>query len=158
MDGVDTSDGRGGKGRSVGIPSSEPAFAGSRPAVLIVDDDPDTRRLVSLILGSRFTTLEAENGEKALKALERSYIFGQPEGGIRLVLLDVMMPGTDGITLCREIVREYGVKVVMLTARNTRLDVEAAIRNGACDYIVKPFSKDTLVAKVSRHLYGSLPN
>lgn len=136
----------------------KPVVVSSRPAVLIVDDDPDTRRLVSLILGSRCMTMEAEDGEAALKALERSYVFGQPEGGIRLVLLDVMMPGIDGFTLCREIVREYGVKVVMLTARSNRADVETAVRNGACDYIVKPFSKETLIAKVAKHLYGSSPN
>jgi len=54
-------------------------------------------------------------------------------------------------------VKEYGVTVMMMTARNTRADVETAIRSGARDYIVKPFDKATLLAKLSRHLYALSP-
>jgi DNA-binding response OmpR family regulator len=128
-----------------------------RPVVLVVDDDPDTRKLVSLMLADRYMVLVSENAEQALRHLERSVAFGHSASAIKVVLLDVMMPGTDGFTLCRRIVKEYGVTVMMMTARNTRADVETAIRNGARDYIVKPFDKATLLAKLSRHLYALSP-
>lgn len=139
-------------------PSPTPdAEADQRPIVLVVDDDPDTRKLVSLMLADQCKVLVSENAEQALRHLERSVAFGHSASSIHAVLLDVMMPGMDGFTLCRRIVKEYGVTVMMMTARNTRADVETAIRNGARDYIVKPFDKATLLAKLSRHLYELSP-
>ncbi|MCC7354170.1 MAG: response regulator [Anaerolineae bacterium] len=131
-----------------------PTLAPDRSVVLVVDDDPDTRKLVSLMLAGQYAVLEAEDGEQCLRSLARSAHFGPAEGGISLVLLDIMMPGTDGLTLCRRIVKEFGVIVIMMTARSMRADVETAIRNGARDYMVKPFTKTTLLAKVSKHLYA----
>ncbi len=70
-----------------------------RPVVLVVDDDPDTRKLVSLMLADRYMVLVSENAEQALRHLERSAAFGSSANSIKVILLDVMMPGMDGFTL-----------------------------------------------------------
>ena len=65
-----------------------------------------------------------------------------------LVLLDLMLPGTDGIDVCREIRAESGVPIVMLTAKSDTIDVVVGLESGADDYIVKPFKPKELVARV----------
>ncbi|NOZ28594.1 MAG: response regulator [Chloroflexi bacterium] len=126
------------------------ASAEMRPAILIVDDDPELRRLISLILGDRYQVLEANNADEAIRVLDRS-AFGPAGSQIKVVLLDIMMPGMDGITLCRRIKKEFGVPVIMCTARVTKGDVQAALRNGADDYLAKPFDHQTLITRVARY-------
>ena len=65
-----------------------------------------------------------------------------------LVLLDLMLPGKDGIEICREIRAESGVPIVMLTAKNDTLDVVVGLESGADDYVAKPFKPKELVARI----------
>lgn len=123
-----------------------------RPAVLVVDDDTDVRKLVGLVLKDHAVVLEASNAEEAIRKLDIATVPGSAIQRIRAVLVDIMMPGMDGIALCRRIRREFNIPVIMLTARSSPADVEAAVRNGASDYIVKPFDYRLLVDKVSKHL------
>jgi two-component system response regulator MtrA len=69
-----------------------------------------------------------------------------------LVLLDIMLPGTDGIEVCRQIRAESGVPIVMLTARADTLDVVVGLESGADDYVMKPFKSKELVARVRARL------
>ncbi len=112
--------------------------------VLVVDDDPDVRSLVELKL--RLEGLEvvtAASGEEALAQLSVQTV--------DLVVLDLMMPGIDGIEVCRRI-RDTAeiahLPVIMLTARAQEKDVERGLTVGATDYVVKPFSPRELMVRV----------
>ncbi len=110
--------------------------------VLVVDDDPDVRALVELKL--RLEGLEvvtAETGEEALAMLSMQ--------SFDLVVLDLMMPGIDGIEVCRRIrERNADLPVIMLTARAQESDVERGLTVGATDYVTKPFSPRELMLRV----------
>src|SRR3954447_22484219 len=69
-----------------------------------------------------------------------------------LVLLDLMLPGTDGIDICRQIRAESGVPIVMLTAKSDTIDIVVGLESGADDYIVKPFKPMELVARIRARL------
>ncbi len=84
------------------------------------------------------------DGERAISAF-RSV---KPD----LVLLDVMLPGTDGIDVCRQIRAESGVPIVMLTARSDTVDVVLGLESGADDYVIKPFKPKELVARIRARL------
>ncbi len=112
--------------------------------VLVVDDDPDVRALVELKL--RLEGLEVvsvASGEEALAMLSVE--------SFDLVVLDLMMPGVDGIEVCRRI-RERpetaDLPVIMLTARAQETDVERGLTVGATDYVTKPFSPRELMLRV----------
>lgn len=113
-----------------------------RNRILIVDDDPDIREVLSVLLGSEgYGIIQAENGEAALERLQRFR-------DIDLVLLDVMMPGLSGVEVCAKI-REFStVPVLFLTAKSTDQDKLAAYTEGGDDYLVKPFSQTELLMKV----------
>ena len=109
--------------------------------VLVVDDEPIVREVVVRYLtreGHR--TLEAADGLAARAAIERS----NPD----LVVLDVMLPGTDGLELCRWIRSTSELPVIMLTARSEEADRIVGLELGADDYVTKPFSPRELVARV----------
>ncbi len=111
-----------------------------KETILIVDDEFRLRKLVGDFLRKAgYGVLEAENGQRALTLLS-------PD--IALVILDVMMPGSDGWTVCREIRRKYSIPVIMLTARSEEADELFAFEIGADEYITKPFSPQILVARV----------
>src|SRR5205823_4945393 len=74
-----------------------------------------------------------------------------------LVLLDLMLPGTDGIEVCRQIRAESGVPIIMLTAKSDTSDVVRGLESGADDYVVKPFNPKELVARVRTRLRPSVP-
>src|SRR6058998_1019451 len=84
------------------------------------------------------------DGDAALAAFRRD----KPD----VVLLDLMLPGTDGIEVCRQIRAESGVPIVMLTARSDTVDVVLGLESGADDYVVKPFKPKELVARVRARL------
>ena len=110
--------------------------------VLIVDDEQRIRKLISDFLQREgYTVLEADNGQSALAlfAAER----------IDLVILDVMMPEPDGLTVCREIRKKSSVPIIMLTARSEELDQLFAFELGADEYVTKPFSPKVLTARVN---------
>jgi DNA-binding response OmpR family regulator len=114
-----------------------------RPVVLVVEDEPNIRELVCLHLGlENYECVECADGESALK-LTRSRHFD-------LVILDVMLPGLDGVTVCRAIRRESenpDVPVLMLTARREESDKVVGLESGADDYLTKPFGVRELVAR-----------
>ena len=110
--------------------------------VLIVDDEQRIRKLISDFLQrDGYTIVEADNGQSALAlfATER----------IDLVILDVMMPVPDGLTVCREIRKKSSVPIIMLTARSEELDQLFAFELGADEYVTKPFSPKVLTARVN---------
>src|SRR5580765_8893971 len=114
-----------------------------RPAVLVVEDEQNIRELVCLHLGlENYDCIECGDGESALK-LARSRHFD-------LVILDVMLPGLDGVTVCRALRRESenpDVPVLMLTARREESDKVVGLESGADDYLTKPFGVRELVAR-----------
>ena len=109
--------------------------------VLVVDDEPIVRDVVVRYLEREgYATLEAGDGEVARDHLERSL----PD----LVVLDVMLPGTDGLELCRWIRSRSELPVIMLTARGEEADRIVGLELGADDYVTKPFSPRELAARV----------
>ena len=123
--------------------------------ILVVDDDAEIRTLLSEYLernGYRVST--AANGKAMWAALEVK----KPD----LVVLDVMMPGDDGLTLCRNLRAQSGVPIIMLTARGEDTDRIVGLEMGADDYLAKPFNPRELLARVksvlrrSRSLPGNL--
>ena len=114
--------------------------------VLIVDDEPRIRDLIREHLQyAGFTCAEAGDGTQALAELAN--------GGIDLVILDIMMPFMDGMTCLREMrTRKIMTPVIMLTARSEEYDKLAGLEGGADDYVVKPFNPLELTARVKSQL------
>ena len=109
--------------------------------VLIVDDEPIVRDVVARYLKrDGFDTLEAGDGNAARELIERS----PPH----LIVLDVMLPGTDGLTLCKWIRARGDLPVIMLTARGEEADRIVGLELGADDYVTKPFSPRELATRV----------
>ena len=109
--------------------------------VLVADDDEHTVELVSLYLRRAGYSVEvAFDGDETLRKVRES----RPA----LAVLDIMMPGPDGLQICRKIGGRDGVPILLLTARSSDIDKIAGLRLGADDYITKPFNPDELVARV----------
>jgi DNA-binding response OmpR family regulator len=109
--------------------------------VLVVDDEPTIREIVVAYLRREgYRTQEAADGNRARELLEA----GSPD----LVVLDVMLPGTDGLELCRWIRSRSKTPVIMLTARGEESDRIVGLELGADDYVTKPFSPRELAARV----------
>lgn len=109
--------------------------------VLIVDDDAPLAEMLGIVLRQEgFDSLVCPRGDRALSDF-RDY---RPD----LVLLDLMLPGKDGIDVCKEIRSESGVPIVMLTAKGDTVDVVVGLESGADDYVVKPFKPKELVARI----------
>ena len=119
-------------------------MAVSKPQILIIEDEEDIRELVSYNLKREsFSVTEAGSGEVGLKAVSKK----KPD----LILLDLMLPGKDGLQICRELKQSDAsrdIPVVMMTARGEESDIVTGLELGAEDYIVKPFSPKVLVARV----------
>ena len=110
-------------------------------SVLLVDDDIHVLRLIHSILEVRgYQVITAVDGETAL---EKFY-----EHSPDIVLLDIMMPGVDGIDMCRRIREFSDVPIIMVTAKGNKEDTVAALDVGADDYMAKPFSNNELIARV----------
>jgi two-component system response regulator MtrA len=111
----------------------------------VVDDDTALAEMLGIVLrGEGFDTSFCADGAQALEVFRAS----RPD----LVLLDVMLPGRDGIEVCRQIRAESGVPIVMLTAKTDTVDVVLGLESGADDYVVKPFKPKELVARVRARL------
>jgi len=127
-----------------GEPSVMEAATSPRPTVLVVEDERNIRELVCLHLGlENYECVQAGDGEEALK-LARTRHFD-------LIILDVMLPGLDGVTVCRAIRRDSenpDVPILMLTARREESDKVVGLESGADDYLTKPFGVRELVARV----------
>jgi DNA-binding response OmpR family regulator len=118
--------------------------------VLVVDDEPIVRDVVVRYLQrDGFQTLVAADGDTARELIERS----QPQ----LVVLDVMLPGTDGLALCRWIRSRGDLPVIMLTARGEEADRIVGLELGADDYVTKPFSPRELAVRVQTVLRRAAP-
>lgn len=112
--------------------------------ILIADDESDIVSMLGHFFESRgFHVLPARNGEEALKQAEK-----QPD----LILLDINMPGTDGLEVCRRIRDHISCPILFLTARIEDTDKVKGFAAGGDDYIVKPFSLTELEARVRAHL------
>lgn len=111
------------------------------PRILVVDDDPGIGEVVQLFLRAEgFDTRVATSGPEALTAFD--------EYEPHLVLLDLNLPGLDGISVCRAIRETSGTPIVMLTARTDTQDIVAGLEAGADDYVEKPFNEKVLVARI----------
>ena len=118
--------------------------------VLVVDDEPIVREVVvSYLKREGYRTLEAGDGDRARELLEQD----TPN----LVVLDLMLPGTDGLSLCRWIRSRSDLPVIMLTARGEEADRIVGLELGADDYVTKPFSPRELAARVRTVLRRSAP-
>jgi CheY-like chemotaxis protein len=122
----------------------EGAGSGATSAILIVDDDPRNVRLLEAILGAAgYRTDQATSGEECLRKVAES----KPD----LILLDVMMPGTGGLEVCRLLESSpetRSIPVIMVTALSDREDHERAIEAGADDFVTKPIDKGVLLLRV----------
>ena len=118
--------------------------------VLVVDDEPIVREIVVRYLAREgHRTLEAADGNAARDAIKRA----DPD----LVVLDVMLPGTDGLELCKWIRSTSELPVIMLTARGEEADRIVGLELGADDYVTKPFSPRELAARVRSVLRRATP-
>ena len=111
------------------------------PHILVVDDDREIRELLGKFLdqhGHRVTT--AADGVEMRKALE--------DWSVDLIVLDLMLPGEDGLTLCRNLRAESDIPVIMLTAMGEDVDRIVGLEMGADDYIAKPFNPRELLARI----------
>jgi two-component system, OmpR family, response regulator MtrA len=113
--------------------------------ILVVDDDTALAEMIGIVLqGEGFETAFSADGSEALDAFHAA----KPD----LVLLDLMLPGLDGIEVCRLIRAESGTPIIMLTAKSDTTDVVKGLESGADDYMVKPFNPKELVARIRTRL------
>jgi two-component system response regulator MtrA len=123
------------------VSNAEQPGAGGRARVLVVDDDAALAEMLTIVLRTEgFESRVCGCGDRALEAFREF----RPD----VVLLDLMLPGRDGIDVCRDIRAESGVPIVMLTARTDTVDVVHGLESGADDYVVKPFKPKELVARI----------
>jgi len=111
--------------------------------VLVVDDEREIADLIEIYLANEgFEVLKAGN------AAEAEAILGDKDRPVHLIILDIMMPGKDGMTLCRELRARSNVPVLMLSARSQDIDKIMGLTTGADDYLTKPFNPLELLARV----------
>ena len=117
----------------------------SQKTVLVVDDEkPIVDILVYNLKKEGYNTLEANDGEEAMNIV----IEKKPD----LVLLDIMLPKMDGLTVCKRIRHNYNIPIIMLSAKDEEIDKILGLELGADDYITKPFSVRELIARVKANL------
>ena len=125
---------------------SAPRLSGCR--VLVVDDDVALAEMLQIVLqASGFETSWVARGDEVLGEFHRC----RPD----LVLLDLMLPGRDGVDVCRDLRAESDVPIVMLTAKSDTTDVVEGLEAGADDYVAKPFKTQELLARVRTRLRRS---
>ena len=121
--------------------SQLPSNLATKGRVLVVDDDAPLAEMLSIVLRQEgFDSRICPRGDLAFDAF-RDY---RPD----VVLLDLMLPGEDGIDVCKAIRAESGVPIVMLTAKGDTVDVVVGLESGADDYVVKPFKPKELIARI----------
>lgn len=124
----------------------------SQDHILVVDDDGEIRALLGAYLQKNgYRTTVAADGKAMWAVLART--------GVDLIVLDLMLPGDDGLTLCRKLRADSDTPVIMLTARGEETDRIVGLEMGADDYLAKPFSPRELLARIKSVLrrYRSLP-
>jgi two-component system response regulator MtrA len=121
--------------------TAAPALDPAKGRVLVVDDDASLAEMLTIVLRQEgFDARSVTRGDQAMEQF-RDY---RPD----VVLLDLMLPGKDGIDVCKEIRAESGVPIVMLTAKGDTVDVVVGLESGADDYVVKPFKPKELIARI----------
>ncbi len=134
--------------------SGQGPIADSGRRILVVEDDPDIASLISMHLTDNGFDVHLESrGDTALAAINarnaRNARNASEDSEFSLIVLDLMLPGLDGLSLCREIRSISGyVPILMLTAKSTELDRVLGLEMGADDYLTKPFSVPELLARV----------
>ena len=119
-----------------------------RERILIIEDEEAIRSILrELLLDAGYEVEEAADGPEGIAKFRA--------GRFVLVLLDLMLPGMDGIEVCRRIRRESGVPIIMLTARTDTADVVEGLEAGADDYLTKPFEPEELVARIKARVRRS---
>lgn len=122
-----------------------PTICAMAQRILVVDDEQSIRTIVEYALkDAGFDVVTAARGDDALAAMERD--------AVDLVVLDVMLPGMDGLEVCQRIRAERNVPIIMLSARGEELDKVLGLELGADDYVTKPFSPRELVSRVKANL------
>ena len=112
-----------------------------KPLIMIVDDDPNIAQLINLYLTKDgFDTVIYGRGDEALEAFRQN-----PPA---LMVLDIMLPGMDGLTVCKEVRKISQIPIIMLTAKDETFDKVLGLELGADDYLTKPFDPKELVARV----------
>lgn len=120
----------------------EPSAALENIRILVVDDEPDLRELLRILLEARgYAVREADSGQSAVNSLRED-----PE--VDLVIMDIMMPELDGISACQMLRTFSTAPVLFLTARSQLTDKQSAYASGGDDYLAKPFSREELLMKV----------
>jgi two-component system response regulator MtrA len=121
------------------------AVRAHRGKILVVDDDSSLSEMLTIVLRQEgFEPRVVSSGDRAMTAV-RDF---RPD----VVLLDLMLPGKDGVDVCREIRAESGVPIIMLTAKSDTVDVVVGLESGADDYVIKPFKPKELVARIRARL------
>lgn len=109
--------------------------------ILVVDDEKEIRDLLEInLLNEGYDVIKAKNGEEALEILEKEEI--------HLMILDIMMPGMDGLEVCRRVRGKYNIPILMLSAKAEDMDKIQGIMTGADDYVCKPFNHLELIVRV----------
>ncbi|EUJ42679.1 response regulator YycF [Listeria riparia] len=113
--------------------------------ILVVDDEKPIADIVKFNLNKEgFDVYCAYDGDEAIELVEEI----QPD----LILLDIMLPGRDGIEVCREVRKKYDMPIIMVTAKDSEIDKVLGLELGADDYVTKPFSNRELIARVKANL------
>ncbi|MBR5430698.1 MAG: response regulator transcription factor [Firmicutes bacterium] len=122
----------------------------TKPLIMIVDDDPNIAQLINLYLVKEgFDTQIFGRGDDALNAFRQN-----PPA---LMILDIMLPGMDGLSVCREVRKISQIPIIMLTAKDETFDKVLGLELGADDYVTKPFEGKELAARVKAVLRRSAP-
>ncbi|AKE38609.1 Response regulator with CheY-like receiver domain and winged-helix DNA-binding domain [Corynebacterium camporealensis] len=115
------------------------------PKILVVDDDPAISEMLTIVLEAEgLQPIPVMDGNEAVPAFR--------EHNPDLILLDLMLPGMNGVDICRAIRSESAVPIVMLTAKTDTVDVVLGLESGADDYITKPFKPKELIARIRARL------
>ncbi len=121
------------------------SYRSKRDRVLVVDDDASLAEMMTIVLaGEGLTTSVCRSGDQVMA----EFTAFRPD----LVLLDLMLPGLDGMSVCRQIRATSAVPIIMLTAKADTPDVVAGLEAGADDYMTKPFKNTELVARIRARL------
>jgi DNA-binding response OmpR family regulator len=122
----------------------------SEPTILVVEDEPNIAEIVSLYLSrAGFNPIVMTNGQQALESMQKEL----PD----LAILDVMLPGLDGLSLTRWLRQRSNVPIILMTARGEEVDRISGLEMGADDYVVKPFSPQELISRVKAVLRRTNP-
>ena len=109
--------------------------------ILVIDDEKEIRDLLEINLKNEgYNVFKASNGEKALEILDKEEI--------HLMVLDIMMPGMDGLEVCRRVREKYNIPILMLSAKTEDMDKIQGIMTGADDYVCKPFNHLELTVRI----------